>query len=366
LKIHVLHILPSLNLYGGTPRKVHDLIEASPRHQAIYCWARWEDALLRSTFDNVFERSGIACFSGDYGKNVLKHAWYLVQLIDAYDVRVVHGYFESGFLLATAVKLFRHNLRTVVSFVGLPAPIGFLRRRLMKLLSSRLDQVVYVSRFVQGSFEASHPFLSKRPAMVIYNGVKPRSNREQVARIVQQPLRLISVSGLAPVKNLNVLLEAVAILRSKREELLLVIVGDGPLKESLRERAKQLGVQEVVDFVGYQDDVGSYLAESHIYVHPCRQEGFGLSIVEAMLQRLPVIAARAGALPELVEDEVSGILVDPDDSQAWASAIERLARDVGLAAELAARGQVRAREKFNFHRFVAEHQALYERLGAIT
>jgi glycosyltransferase involved in cell wall biosynthesis len=176
-------------------------------------------------------------------------------------------------------------------------------------------------------------------------------------------LKLVTVSGLVPVKNLGLLLEVLAHLRC-RTNAELVIVGDGPQRAHLQHRAAELGIGDAVTLAGYQEDVGSYLASSNIYLHPSLREGFGLAVVEAMLHELPVVVARAGALPELVENEVTGLVVDPADACAWAESILRLSSDDALASRLATAGKARAIRDFSLARFVQEHESLYRSLMA--
>jgi glycosyltransferase involved in cell wall biosynthesis len=292
----------------------------------------------------------------------LKQIRYLSKLVDTHEIEVVHAYFETGLILAAGAKIFRPGLRAVASFVGFPGPSNYMRRLLLRMLSRNLDHVIYVSRFTKASFEGTYDFLKKVPSTVIYNGVKPRRALHPIVTDGAGHLRLVTVSGLVPFKNVEVLLETLVFLRPMNVRL--VIVGDGPLRASLEESAARLGVSDLVKFVGYQDDIGSYLAASQIYLHPSLTEGFGLAVVEAMHHGIPVVVAKAGALPELVEDEVTGLVVDPNDARAWADSIIRLSSDRALATKLAKAGQARAKREFSLDRFVQEHEVLYRSLLA--
>jgi glycosyltransferase involved in cell wall biosynthesis len=125
-----------------------------------------------------------------------------------------------------------------------------------------------------------------------------------------------------------------------------------------------LELSEYVSFPGYRDDVGLDLAASDIYLHPSIREGFGLAVVEAMLQRLPVIVAQAGALPELVEDGISGLVVAPTSAEAWAESICRLAKDSRFAKAVAENALSQARNRFSVERFASEHEQIYRSLIA--
>jgi glycosyltransferase involved in cell wall biosynthesis len=276
-------------------------------------------------------------------------------------VKIVHGYFETGLLLAATVKYLRRETKTVVSFVGFPASVGRAKKILTSLMVSRIDRFIYVSQFTRKSFQLAYPKLLSRPGHIIYNGVIDRANKDPV-EVVRDRFQIATVSGLVGWKNVGVLLDAISILSRTTRDIRLVVVGDGPLRKELEQRARTLGISGSVDFVGYREDIYSVLAGSGIYVHPALMEGFGIAVVEAMLLNLPVILADAGALPELVENEVSGLLVDPHAPQAWANAIQRLLEDGDLARRLAEAGRKRAEECFSVARFSGEHEQIYREL----
>jgi len=106
--------------------------------------------------------------------------------------------------------------------------------------------------------------------------------------------------------------------------------------------------------------VPAVLAAADCLVAPSRFEGFGLAVAEAMAAGLPVVASNVNALPELVEDGVSGLLVPPDRPGELARAVLRVLRDRELAAGLAARACARVRERFTLDRMLRAHEALYD------
>jgi len=166
-------------------------------------------------------------------------------------------------------------------------------------------------------------------------------------------LLLLYVGGLSPHKNLGALIAAYSRLTAQPEDANLVhlaLVGETEREvfysayHQLVAQVRQLGLSERVTFTGYVPDADLV----HLYrtatclILPSRDEGFGLPVVEAMTCGSPVIASRAGALPELVGD--AGLLVDPDDVEEFSGALRRIAYDPGLRAELRSRGLRRASE----------------------
>jgi len=143
----------------------------------------------------------------------------------------------------------------------------------------------------------------------------------------------------------------------------LVLVGDGEERASLLRLASKLGVRERVVLHGWSDDARSFLAGFDVFVLPSRFEAFPLTIVEAMLAGLPVVATDVGSVREAVVEGVTGSLVPADDSQALARALGALAADPERRRELGARGRRRALGLFTAEAMAAKYEALYDEVA---
>jgi glycosyltransferase involved in cell wall biosynthesis len=132
-------------------------------------------------------------------------------------------------------------------------------------------------------------------------------------------------------KGQSVLIEAFHQFCVSYPDARLVLLGDGPDKESFQLLAKN---DARIIFAGFQDDVGSWLAAMDIFAFPSREEGLGSSVLDAMLLGVPVIASSVGGLPELTGANERGLLVETHDPDDWNNALRRLASDQILAATL--------------------------------
>jgi glycosyltransferase involved in cell wall biosynthesis len=119
-----------------------------------------------------------------------------------------------------------------------------------------------------------------------------------------------------------------------------------------------------VHWVGWSDTPRSYIAAVDVLAVPSRVEAFPLVILEAMLAGRPVVASAVGSVDEAVTDEVTGLLVPPDDPAALAAALGRLVGDADLRVRMGARGRERAVERFSIDAMARSYEALYERLVA--
>src|SRR5690606_21040151 len=141
------------------------------------------------------------------------------------------------------------------------------------------------------------------------------------ARGAGGPRTILTVGHQYPRKRTVDLLRAVALLPPRLADVRVRVVGTGPELPRLRQLARSLGIAYRVDFMGRIDDAAleHEYASAHCFCHPSEQEAFGIVIVEAMAAGLPVVAARAAAIPELVKDGVTGRLVPPRDPAALAA-----------------------------------------------
>ncbi len=163
-------------------------------------------------------------------------------------------------------------------------------------------------------------------------------------------------------KGISDALQAFARIAESDERAHFVVAGDGELMARLLAEAQDWGLAERVHFLGWRSDVLDVLAALDVFLMPSRWEGFGLVLIEAMSRRIPVIASRVSAIPEIVRDGESGLLVPPSDPRALAEAMQRLLHDRPLRAYLGLLGEDRVESYFSAERMVQETLALYQQI----
>jgi glycosyltransferase involved in cell wall biosynthesis len=172
------------------------------------------------------------------------------------------------------------------------------------------------------------------------------------------PLAL-AVGRLIEQKDHATLLRAFARARSERPDAVLAILGGGPLESDTRALAAELDLDEAVLLPG-RLEIRDWLERADVFVHTSRWEGFGIVLLEAMLARLPVVATRVSAVPEVVADGETGVLVEPGDVDGVASALGALLADPDRARALGEAGHARARSEFSVARMTDRTLAVYE------
>jgi glycosyltransferase involved in cell wall biosynthesis len=292
---------------------------------------------------------------------VLRLAWRVARVAHSYDVLYANSQ-KALVVGALASKLagkemiwHLHDMLTADHF-------GQARRTLAIGLANRL-----VTRVIANSKASAAAFVEEggraEQVRVVYNGIDP-APFEAVEPTEADTLRkelglakvpLVGVFGrLAPWKGQHVLLEALAHL--PRVHALLVgeaLFGEYAYAKALREQANALGVADRVHFLGFRQDVPRLMLLSDVVVHTSTApEPFGRVIVEGMLARRPVVATRPGGVVEIIEDGVSGVLVQPGDAKVLAGALADLLTNPAKARTLAAAGHLAASERFSLRRML--------------
>jgi glycosyltransferase involved in cell wall biosynthesis len=173
---------------------------------------------------------------------------------------------------------------------------------------------------------------------------------------------VVTLRRLAHDKGIDMLLEAWAAVAPRHPEWRLDIFGSGPDEQVLRRQARELGLDDQQLFRGVTTDLDGALSNASVYALPSREEGFPIALMEAMAYGLPSVAFDcAPGIRELLEDEVSGLLVNPGNVPGFVTALERLIEDAGLRRKLG--GQAKeAVAKFSPEAVVGRWEDLFELL----
>jgi glycosyltransferase involved in cell wall biosynthesis len=251
-----------------------------------------------------------------------------------------------------------------------------LRRRLLVAAANRwAARALAVSGAVRDAWTAAG--LASERVTVVHNGVDVggvrlgageagaarAAIRRELGVAADAPLAL-TVSVLRPGKGLEVLLEAVPAVLDALHRARFAVVGDGPAREPLQASAAAAGLTAALVWTGFRRDVPDLLAAADLFVLPSLDDAFPTALLEAMAAGLPVVATRAGGIPEIVDDGATGRLVPPGDPAALARAVAALLGDPAARRALGRAGRRRVAERFSTAVWLGRLEAVYaEALG---
>lgn len=307
--------------------------------------------------------------------------WHLFRVLRALFKRLrpsaVHvQYLAPGLIPVAAAKA--AGVRTVFATVHQPGDSFGFRERLFFSVAAHLCTAFFcVSQAVERSWFGSSAIFSIETAALgrrhftIYNGadavrVEKISSRAAVGEL----RRSLGLSGrhvigivarLRAEKGHALLLDALPLVLKVVSDATLLVVGDGPDRGTLVAQAGALGVESHIVWAGERSpqEVLRLYCVMDVVAVPSQFEGFGLSAVEAMMAGRPVVGTRVGGLSELIEDGVTGYLISPDDSTAFAAALIGILGDPGAAIDMGARGRKRVSENFSSERFAESFVGAY-------
>jgi glycosyltransferase involved in cell wall biosynthesis len=213
------------------------------------------------------------------------------------------------------------------------------------------SEIVCVADHSKKYLDAQKVDLSK--LTVIHNGIADReidkSKRSKLRKewgVKENEILLGVASRLDPVKGLEYLIEALALIQEKTIRVKLVIIGTGTLDQRLKRQVDQLRLKEKVLFTGYRTDINQCLGAFDIFMLPSLAEYHSIAILEAMRAAKPIIATNVGGNTESVRKHKEALIVPPKDPSSLADAIERLSKDKELREQLGENARLRFLKEF--------------------
>lgn len=226
-------------------------------------------------------------------------------------------------------------------------------------LRRRLDMVIACSEEVRESHQQK---IDPDRIVTVVNGVDLDHFDTSAFEIKTDPdiFHIGTIGSLTEQKGYSNLVDAVRLLVERNVPVKLTFVGDGPLREELKEQVSQMGIGDRTVFAGKTADVMVFLAQFDVVAGSSLREGLPLAILEAMAAGRPVVTTDVGGNKEAVIDGVTGLLVSPGDPYALAEALESLSKDEEKRASMGREGRARVEQLFSARTMVANTEKIYQ------
>lgn len=339
-----------LTLLSGLPSDRFETVLIGPSNCSLYTEA---------------ERHGIEVLALDLrGElDLVKDILALInlrQIVKRLKPSVLHLHGAKAGLVGRLAVARMKRPRVVVTFHSfvLDERVGLLKRCLVRWAEKSLlrftDRIIAVSNALKRELVVSLGLPSEK-IEVVPNGVIFSALKKQK----RSGFRVGTVSRLAPQKGLECFINACAMVLRSIPSAEFVIVGDGPLRHKLEELAIGLGIKHKVEFLGFRTDVLELMAGWDVFVLPSIHEAFGITLVEAMSQGVPVVATRVGGIPEIVDGSVTGLLAEPGDAVDLGKKIIMVLENHELAGKLGKSGAEFVKSRFAAERMIERTSELY-------
>lgn len=276
-------------------------------------------------YEELKERNTKTFSTANLNRNILK----IVKKIEKYcknekiDVIIVH----HGGLSCNIIFLLLMNKLKNVKFVrylhGSFDDYTFgndgnylkkiLVKTIMKKALNKSNLIIYISKEVKKSFERA--FTIKTKSKIIYNGIPCNFFENIPVRNFNKGITITYVGRLTKAKGIDLLIDAFYKNYQQYDNIKMVITGAGELEKELKEKVKKMNLKDLIEFTGRKENVIPILDKTDIFIYPSIwEEGFGISVVEAMARGCIPITFNKGGLPEIIDNNVNGFIADKDDS----------------------------------------------------
>jgi len=288
---------------------------------------------------------------------------HVKRLLNEFKPDILHAHFASSCGLVAAISGFHPYILSVWGDDILVFPHKSpIHNWAVKYAIDSADYITATSHMLT---ESTRQLIgSEKEIDVIPFGVDLRKYRYN-QRQTRDYIHIGTVRGLTPKYGLEYLIKAVAKLHKEDLNIKLTIVGDGPIRDALEALSNNLGLSQIAAFTGSvsNDQVPVYLHDFDIFVMPSVGQGetFGVAAVEAMATGLPVVGSRVGGLPEVIDDQKTGLLVEPANVSALAEALKTYARSADLRHTHGLAGRKKVENEYDWQQNAGLMNNLYKK-----
>jgi glycosyltransferase involved in cell wall biosynthesis len=393
-KIKILEVVRDAE--GGMKKHVETLLLGLNKDRFDVILACSRGQFNRSDLkDNIYNMYEISLGDRQSPWMLLKSLLELIRIIKKEKVNIIHAHGMACAVMGTVAGILAATPVIITTIHNFPAIKGTsIKQHLSNLLSGFLlkfnRRVIVVSRNL-GDFISTLWNIPLNRVQVIYNGVdveeiQKGSDRSPVAvsefhnSAATSFLIILNIARLIPSKGVDVFLKAAAILIGNNsgegistdesrgnppvlsDKPLFFIAGDGPQMPELKKMARELGIEKNVQFLGFRKDIYNLIGLADMVVLSSRSEGLGISILEALALKKPVIASNVGGIPEIITHGKTGLLVPPDDPEALAGAMLYLIKNPEEGKKMGLDGYKILTDKYSAEIMLKELQDLVQAL----
>lgn len=233
-------------------------------------------------------------------------------------------------------------------------------------LSHFTDTIICASQSLK-KFAQKYEKISDKKLQTIYSGIDIKAfDKDEAFRPISKSYGLtdddkviVCVAPLTAHQGHQYLIESMPAIVQQNPHVKCLLIGDGNQKQYLKELIESKNLTQNILFMGIRDDVPFFLQHADLFVLPSLSEGFPISLLEAMLACLPIVATSVGGIPEMITNGVNGLLVPPKNPEALTLAIVHLLDNNAKRSKFAHHGRILVEENFTFQQTLKQIEKLY-------
>lgn len=368
-KINLLYVINSLTI-GGAERLLISIVKKldKKKYNCIICTLRNINRFPSYT-------KGIKIVSLNLNKYNIYSFFLLVKLIKKEKIKIVHTHLIPANIIGTLaawitkVPIVVYTIHSSCKEIENKGLISVIYKILFRFISIKIDKIIVVSSSAKKSWQKWN-FISPKIEL-IYNGT---DLFEQKKEISSQKVRNFSsgknvalIGRITSGKGHDIFLKAAKIIIQKEPEVIFLIIGEclkeKKYKEKLLSQTRQFGLDKRVFFVGNYENIVEWIDICEVVVQASTSsEAFGMVIIEAMARGKPVVATYNSTTLELIEHNLTGLIVPPNDEKSMAEAIIKFLRDDFLKEKITKLAFLRVKTYFSLEKTIKNHERIYEQL----
>lgn len=364
--IRVLHIMSTVT-GGGVERRRLSLAKAfkGSNFQMKLVGTFKGGAIAEQIEENGVEINEVGDFNGPFHWE--KHR-KIQKIIDEFQPHIIHGAVFEGVTMAAINGFIKKVPVVILEETSDPQNRSAKADFLLRIFSWAADRFIAIAPNV-ADYLRDRAKVSPRKVITINNGVEiPRAVSDQEIQNLKAEFAIRESDFVVGTvgrlfndhKKITDILEAVK--QVDLPHLKLLIVGGGRDEQLLKDKTRELGIEEQVIFTGYQYDTAPFYKLMNVFCIASQREGFGLVAAEAMLHHLPVLATKVGGLQNVVVNEETGFVVPPNTPSKLAEKIHHFYHHPEAVTAMGEAGYQRAMQQYTEERYVKEVEALYNEL----
>lgn len=292
-------------------------------------------------------------------------AWELSRICQTNECDLIHAHTGRSHAIAAFANLFNHKKIPIV--VSRRVSFALKKNPLNKIKYAKVDHYIPISKASREPL--LHVGVIDRAITIIPEGVdtkrfelKSESGIRKEFEIPDSAFIIGNVAHCDLNKNQALLLDAANNVIQKYPNVRVFIVGQGSELDKLKQKASDLSIRNNVIFPGFRNDIERFYQSFNAYAITSQEEGLCSSILEAQCCGVPVIATKAGGIPEIIEDQKTGILIEKNDTAGLVNSLMQFIQNKEYAAKIGEAGKRRVMENFTIERIAEQTLSVYQKL----